>query len=404
MKNANSDRRKKGAGSIVEIRNKYRAEIRFVNPITGKKIVLRGVPRTRKRDAEIDLKELQDKRDAILMPNNNIDTASMSVEDYYTKIFLPYKKETVKGQTYNRNESTIMTHIIPYLGKKALLDLNSNDINTRIKKMGEEASYSSVIKLYDAFNSMFTFAENNGDIPQSKNPMGKVPRPREDRFDKVEQKWLRPEEIKQFESAATILTHDGKPLYKYGHLYLLILNCGIRLGEACALLKSDFDFEKRTLSINKNINVVKKDDTKSSKGYVYSIELSTPKNSNSVRVVPLNDEAIHYAKLVMKEFPTGNKLIYSATGQYVRPDVLIKQFQKILQRAGIEKMGVHALRHTFVSSLFENGIDIHTIASVIGDEVNTVQKTYLHLYKERKARAVDATNIVAAAQAFNAKQ
>lgn len=396
-------KRKKGTGTILSIRDKYRAELSFTHPLTSKRVVLRGDLRTRKKDAEIDLKELQEQKEVILN-SRSTDMESTTVEDYYRKVFLPYKKETQKGQSYRRFESTVATHILPYLGMKLLLDLSSEDIRQRINEMSETASYSGTTKLYDAFNSMFTFAEENNDIPQGRNPMAKVPRPREDRFEKTEQEWLRPDEVKRFAKAATTLTHDGKMLYKYGYLYLFMINCGIREGEACALLKSDFDFDKKTLTVNKNINVVKKDDKTAEKGYIYAVEIATPKNSNSVRIVPLNKEAIRYAKLVMADFPKGDKFIYTETGRYVRPEILIKQFQKILHRAGVVKMGLHALRHTFVSVLFENNIDIYTIASIIGDEVSTVQRTYLHLYKERKARAVNATNVVAAAQAFEGNQ
>lgn len=390
-------RRKKGSGTVIRVREKYRAEIKFKHPVTGKSEVLRGELRERKKDAEVDLKELQDKRETLL-GSQNIDSTTITVEEYYKKVFLPYKKEINKGQTYKRFESTVIAHIIPYLGTRPLMDLTSNEIDKRIKTISKTFSFSSTIKVYNAFSSMFSFAMLNGDI--SFNPMNRVPRPREDRFKKSEQKWLRPEDIAKFEKAATVTTYQGTLLYKYAHLYLFMLNCGLREGEAASLSKSDFDFEKKTLTVNKNLNIIKIDDD-SEKGYHYAITVSTPKNANSVRMVPLNDEAIKYAKLIMEGFPDGDKLIYSNTGNYVRPEVLIKQFQAILRRAGIEKMGLHALRHTFVSVLFENDVDIYTIASIIGDEVSTVQKTYLHLYKERKARAVNSTNVITAAKQFS---
>lgn len=391
-------RRKKGSGSIVQVNGKYRAELKFKNPITNKTQLLRGELRAKKKDAEIDLRNLQDKKETILS-NQNIDVSSITIESYYKNIFLPYKQDVLKGQTYRRLESIVDTHIIPYFGMRPLIDLSSDEINKRIKDMSKKSSYSSTIKLYDAFNAMYAFAENNGDILRQNNPMGKVSRPREDKFSKKEQRWLKPDEVKRFADAALTTTHDGKLLYKYAHLYLFILNCGIREGEACALLKSDIDFTNKTLRVNKNLNIIKKQ-LGSAEEYVYSVVIGTPKNANSVRVVPLNEEAIKHAERLREEFPRGDKLVYSSTGEYVRPDALIKQFQHILNRAGIEKMGVHSLRHTFVSVLFENDIDIHTIASIIGDEVNTVQKTYLHLYKERKARAVSTTNVVQAAYVF----
>lgn len=399
MSTKTTSRRKKGSGSIVQVNGKYRAELKFKNPVTDKAQLLRGELRSKKKDAEIDLRNLQDKKE-IILSSQNIDVGSITIGDYYKNIFLPYKQDVLKGQTYRRLESMVDTHIVPYFGMRLLIDLSSDEINKRIKDMSKKSSYSSTIKLYDAFNAMYTFAENNGDISPQNNPMGKVSRPREDKFAKKEQQWLKPDEVKKFADAALTMTHDDKLLYKYAHLYLFILNCGIREGEACALLKSDIDFNRKTLQVNKNLNIVKKP-ANNKQGYIYSVVISTPKNANSVRVVPLNEEAIKHAEKICESFPQGDKLVYSSTGEYVRPDALIKQFQHILNRAGIEKMGLHSLRHTFVSVLFENDIDIHTIASIIGDEVNTVQKTYLHLYKERKARAVNTTNVVQAAYEFD---
>lgn len=389
-------KRKKGTGTIIEKNGKYRAELQYVDPYTQKVTKLRGGLRSRKSDADIDLRELRERRDRILeasCPN----VEAVTISEYYVNIFLPFKKTQLKeGNSYSRFESTVYNHIIPAFGMKRLIDVTSKDINSLLASKHEEGlSHSSVKKIHDGFSSMFTFAVKKGDLRPQENPMNGVSMIREDKFKPSTQHYLTPQEVSALAEAISTKTYLGTYLYKYGNVFLFMLNSGLREGEVCALLKTDFDFDKRVVKVNKNLNQVRERQTDGS--YKYTLKVTSPKNRNSIRYVPLNKEAIKYAKAVMAEFDETDKFIYGIHGEWTRPGILIKQFQRILERAGIEKMGLHSLRHTFVSMLFEHDVDIHTIASIIGDTVTTVEKTYLHLYKERKMRAVNTTNVVAAA-------
>jgi integrase len=110
--------------------------------------------------------------------------------------------------------------------------------------------------------------------------------------------------------------------------------------------------------------------------------------------VPLSPEAIFFAQETFKIFPDVEQFIATDKGSYVTPSILYKQFNKILIRAGLSPRGIHTLRHTFVSMLFDHGLDTVTIASIIGDTESTVSKTYLHIFQERKAAAIDRINFV----------
>lgn len=50
------------------------------------------------------------------------------------------------------------------------------------------------------------------------------------------------------------------------------------------------------------------------------------------------------------------------------------------------------LRHTCASMLFKNGIDVETIASVLGHTLEMCRKTYLHLYEEQRVMAMQKLN------------
>ncbi|MBQ9944037.1 MAG: tyrosine-type recombinase/integrase [Clostridia bacterium] len=53
---------------------------------------------------------------------------------------------------------------------------------------------------------------------------------------------------------------DDTPLYHYAQGYMLILNTGLRMGEALSLQWTDVDFAKKTISVNKNRIITRKRD------------------------------------------------------------------------------------------------------------------------------------------------
>ena len=78
-------------------------------------------------------------------------------------------------------------------------------------------------------------------------------------------------------------------------------------------------------------------------------------------------------------------------GDVVPPDRFERTFYSILKRAGIEKTGMHALRHTFASNLFAKGVDVKTVSHLLGhSSVKITYDTYIHLIKgvDREAVAV----------------
>ena len=255
-------------------------------------------------------------------------------------------------------------------------------------------SHSSIKKVYDAYSGMFKFATMiQHDIRMESNPMNAVKMIPQDKFEETTAVWLDSEQIAAFKAEAERKFKTGAYVYKYGLLFMLLINTGMREGEICALEKKDIDFENRVIKITKGINIVPvKQKDGSNK---YEIKIATPKTRNSIRYIPMNENAIRYTKEIMKEFPNGNLLVYSAHETILRPDTLHKQFKRIVESAGLGDSGahIHCLRHTFVSHMFNSGVDTQTIAEIIGDNEETVRKTYLHLFKSRKAKAVEMINI-----------
>lgn len=49
----------------------------------------------------------------------------------------------------------------------------------------------------------------------------------------------------------------------------------------------------------------------------------------------------------------------------------------------------HSLRHSFVSLLIANGLDVVSVAALAGDTIEIISKHYAHSFAERRAAAMD---------------
>lgn len=385
--------RTKGDGSIRLMPNgKFKVQLRYTDVYGKVQYLTKTVPTEELAERQLE-KFKQEKKLVEKSKSSNI--RKCTVEQYFKKEFLPYKLATLnKSQSYRRIESTVETYIIPAIGGKIWTQVTAKDINDILEDAFEDGKgHSSIKKIRDAFSGMYKYAVNvKMDILPTESPMPGVQMISIKKFEKSEIEWLKPEEVTPFVTECIRKNNADQDIYRYGDAFIFMLNTGLRIGEFLALKKSDIDFEDKIVRIDKS---VQSETTKDKFGNNrYALITDDPKTMNSIRYVPLSEEAIHYARNLIDKFPEGELLVYSSRGTLVRPETMYKQFQRILRAAELNARGLHSLRHTFVSILFQNGVDVKTIADIIGDMEETVKKTYLHLYKSRKAKAVEGLNIV----------
>lgn len=53
---------------------------------------------------------------------------------------------------------------------------------------------------------------------------------------------------------------------------------------------------------------------------------------------------------------------------------------------------MHDFRHTYATRLLSSGMDIKTVASLLGDTVATVERVYIHYTDEIRAKAAEDIN------------
>lgn len=69
----------------------------------------------------------------------------------------------------------------------------------------------------------------------------------------------------------------------------------------------------------------------------------------------------------------------TSIGTTIEPRNILRAFHKLLEKASLNKRGLHTLRHYVATRAIENGIDVKTLSELLGHEdVSTTLNLYVH--------------------------
>lgn len=75
---------------------------------------------------------------------------------------------------------------------------------------------------------------------------------------------------------------------------------------------------------------------------------------------------------------------------FISQPVLNRYLKTIALMAGInKKITTHTAKHTFISLLANNGVDLQTISTLLNQSPRMIQKVYLHVYDQTKVDAIN---------------
>ena len=312
----------------------------------------------------------------------------MTVATYMTYWLMEVKKPEVKPGTFDRIEQSLNYQIFPAIGHIQINSLTAGDVQRMINSIAAEKSYSTAKKAYDNLNACMKLGVQRGEI--LKNPVEGVRLPSSKKKAKKDIAAYTPEEVAAIVEEAKRTYSNGTPVYRYGYLIILILNTGMREGEPLYLKWKDVDLEKRRIYICGDVAEVKNREPNAKSKYI-CIEQDTPKTNRSVRYIPLNNNAIDALEQLRKIIKDDKRVIASKNHTIPSPRKIYRTMESILRNCGITGKTnlVHALRHTFATTLIHSGVDIKAVSEILGHEdVSTTLKIYHHVIEEHKHSAV----------------
>ena len=183
-------------------------------------------------------------------------------------------------------------------------------------------------------------------------------------------------EVKQFLKAAQEICPDYHPLL------LMAVRAGLRRGELVALQWGDVQLGCDDIDFDRFIlvqhNYVRREHTTTKSKKARRVDLS--RELRRV-LVELRDKRLLEAYLKAKNDISDELIFRSPEGKILDPDNLYHRiFLPVLAKAGIRRIRLHDLRHTFGSLLLQNGASIVYVKDQMGhSSIQVTVDTYGHL-------------------------
>ena len=280
----------------------------------------------------------------------------------FVEIYTTDLKTRVKENTWHTKEHIIRTKILPYFGKRKMNEIQAKDIiawqnemmNARDKR-GKPYSPVYLKTLHSQLSSIFNHAVRYYDLQD--NPVAKVKNMGKGQT--REMLFWTPEEYRKFSFEIM-----DKPMSYYA--FEMLYWCGIREGELLALTPTDFNFERKTVSITKSYQRLDGRDI-----------ITDPKTPKSVREIAMPDFLVEEMKDYMKQIYGLEKddRLFPVTKYYLKHEMT-----RGAAAAGVKRIRIHDLRHSHISLLIDMGYTPLAIADRVGHESITITYKYAHLF------------------------
>ena len=121
----------------------------------------------------------------------------------------------------------------------------------------------------------------------------------------------------------------------------------------------------------------------------YMLTIS-PELIDKSNAIPINNAALVALRHLQEITGSFKYVLSTANGTMVKPRKLANTFNTIQKNCGFEKTyGIHALRHTFASNLFNKGTDVKIVSKLLGHSSTSITcNIYIHVIEDVKAQAV----------------
>ena len=302
----------------------------------------------------------------------------ITVQEYYENWFERCVEPKVSYQSAIRYDRMFQNHILPALGNIRLQELTKADIETNYARVfqkkhhGKQYSHTTVNAISVQFKKMLYKAVEDGIIVRNPH-LG------------VELHKLRPAtKVSAYDEESQQKIIDFCSKKQLDWIFYFLVSTGMRFGEAAALTWNDIHLNKGTIDINKTVVLIHgsaliQEKTKTDAG-VRTIKVS-PKVVTFLKKVKISqDREVNYRNLV---FPNSRYNTMNHSNALMR-------WNNDCDEMGIERKGIHALRHTWATRALEAGVNVKTVSYMLGHKnVITTMNIYQDVMLKTQTEAAD---------------
>jgi integrase len=308
-----------------------------------------------------------------------LDKSKTPIADYWHAWFTVYKlgkRAVATEHFYPIIEDTLRD----FFGSKPLNKITASQWQLFLNDYGEEHAHSTVSKVNGYVRSMVQTAINDQvlrtDFTFNAEITGYSGKPESDKYLQLD----------QF-TALSKMAHERSDFMRLSAVAIFVAaQTGLRMAEVLGLTWDNIDYRKHTITVDKSWDYIYHTGFKATK---------TPSSMRTVDVLPAVTETlqkIHKQQLewLMKSGARNatDSIFYSKWGGVLTGAAVNKVLVKMQTKLKIpaaDQITFHGLRHSHVSFLLSQGIEIYYISKRLGhSNIQTTLTTYSHLLKSKR--------------------
>lgn len=320
-----------------------------------------------------------------------VEPDKITVGEWVQRYLQTYVKPKVKPVSYAGYMDVFRNHINPEVGDIPLQSLRTNVIQELYNRKAENGRLDGKSGLSPRLIHL-VHQVLNGALKQAvrehliqHNPAEYTTRPP---IKRKEMTVLSPEEVNRYLEAA-----KEDRLYA---AFLLELTTGLRRGELLGLKWDCVDFTKGEITVKQSLSRVRYVDEGFSR-----LEENGTKTEAGKRTIPLLPEVMQELKRLKKKqaeeklffgqaYQDKSLVFATPIGTPVEPRNFHRKHTAILKKAGLKRVRLHDLRHTFATILLQEGENPENLRDLLGHtRTSTTLDLYCHSTMEGKKKAVE---------------
>jgi integrase len=297
----------------------------------------------------------------------------------YLYHWLGAHKVTLRDHTIHRYMQIIKNHIVPYIGNKKLKDLHLARIERFYASLvGLGIGVRTIREVHAVLHKSLKKAVKYGYIQNNPAHGASLPR-----YTHAEMKVLDESQVTLFLGAA----HNSL----YHALYHQAVVTGMRQGELFGLKWPDLKWNSGVLYVQRQVQRVPGQGWKFVEPKTKAGRRPIRLGEGTLQILREHRELQHSRKTSVGDRWQDHDLIFPCSvGTPLHPSNLRRDFNQVLESAGIPRIRFHDLRHTAASLMLNHGIPVIVVSKILGHaKPSTTLDIYGHLIHEMQGEVAN---------------